>query len=669
MPALSINPPFPIFTDSDGQPLDDAYIYIGTANQNPVSNPITVYWDQALTIPAAQPIRTIGGYPVYNGTPARFYTNSDYSILVRDKNGSFLYTAASETDLISSEFVTFVQAGSGAVATTIQVKLRQTVSVKDFGALGDGITDDSAAIYNAITYINSIGGGTLNFEPNAQYIVKWSWDTYGALGVRFENCKGLRLVGNGCTLKVKDGARCGIFSGTYKDEGYGFLLRGCEDVEISGFLWNGNKANVSYGTADGNCIGLFLQSNKRVSVRNCTFRKFATDGGYTGDGPLSINNEDLYFENVIFDGNRRQGFSGCGHDRATYVNCKFINTGDDGIKTNPQSGYDFEPIPPAITNNSVFINCLFKNNGLTQTVADSGQTNVTNASFHSCVFDCDSATTATAVWCKNQTFVFRDCEIYGNVQYAYGKFYNCDVTMGASNNGTYAIDFNQANQPMLWQGGRITVSGGKKVFNLQGTIASDDERKIFDGIRIYLDGTSLSSGDFWAIHRNSTFINSSIFLSGTLPASPFYLSNTNGLILNCESFSTSLTLGTTSATARASWSSLTPLRLAQPTSPTGIGLTIASGAITATTSLHRVDTEGSAATDDLDTINGGYPYQRLIIFASSAARTIVIKHNTGNILLDGSTDKTLDNSVDMIELMYEPIAGRWLQLSFSNNGT
>lgn len=92
MPAIAVNQPFPIFTDADGQPLDDAYIYIGTANQNPVSNPITVYWDSALTIPVSQPIRTSGGYPVYNGSPARFYANSDYSILVRDKNGAFVYS-------------------------------------------------------------------------------------------------------------------------------------------------------------------------------------------------------------------------------------------------------------------------------------------------------------------------------------------------------------------------------------------------------------------------------------------------------------------------------------------------------------------------------------------------------------------------------------------------
>ena len=146
MPAISVNQPFPIFTDADGQPLDDAYIYIGAANQNPVSNPITVYWDSALTIPASQPIRTSGGYPVRNGSPARFYANSDYSILVRDKNGAFVYTAAGETDFISSEFVTFSQSGTGAVERTALSKLQDVVSVKDFGAVGDGVADDTAAI-------------------------------------------------------------------------------------------------------------------------------------------------------------------------------------------------------------------------------------------------------------------------------------------------------------------------------------------------------------------------------------------------------------------------------------------------------------------------------------------------------------------------------------------
>jgi hypothetical protein len=93
MSALSIQPTYPIFTDIDGQPLEDGYVWIGVANLAPIVNPITVYWDAALTIPAAQPIRTRGGYPMNSGTPARLYVNSDYSIQVQNKNGSVVYTS------------------------------------------------------------------------------------------------------------------------------------------------------------------------------------------------------------------------------------------------------------------------------------------------------------------------------------------------------------------------------------------------------------------------------------------------------------------------------------------------------------------------------------------------------------------------------------------------
>ena len=93
MSTIEVNPPYPAFAGADGQPLENGYIWIGAVNLNPQVNPITVYWDAAQTIAAAQPIRTLNGYPVYQGSPSRFYVTNDYSIQVLDAKGSLVYTS------------------------------------------------------------------------------------------------------------------------------------------------------------------------------------------------------------------------------------------------------------------------------------------------------------------------------------------------------------------------------------------------------------------------------------------------------------------------------------------------------------------------------------------------------------------------------------------------
>lgn len=73
----------------------------------------------------------------------------------------------------SASQLTFTPAGSGAVATTVQDKLRESVSVKDFGATGDGVTDDTAAIQAAIDSSNNI------FVPEGTYLISRSTSADG----------------------------------------------------------------------------------------------------------------------------------------------------------------------------------------------------------------------------------------------------------------------------------------------------------------------------------------------------------------------------------------------------------------------------------------------------------------------------------------------------------
>jgi hypothetical protein len=88
-----VTSPFLVFYDRTGQPLDAGYIYIGTAGINPEVSPITVYWDTSLTTSAAQPIRTLAGYPSRDGSPGTLIINqASYSIVVRDKNGTLVFS-------------------------------------------------------------------------------------------------------------------------------------------------------------------------------------------------------------------------------------------------------------------------------------------------------------------------------------------------------------------------------------------------------------------------------------------------------------------------------------------------------------------------------------------------------------------------------------------------
>jgi hypothetical protein len=64
--------------------------------------------------------------------------------------------------------VTYEPGFVGSVATTVAAKLQQTVSVMDFGAVGDGVADDTAAIQAAIDAVNTSGGGSV-FVPVGTY--------------------------------------------------------------------------------------------------------------------------------------------------------------------------------------------------------------------------------------------------------------------------------------------------------------------------------------------------------------------------------------------------------------------------------------------------------------------------------------------------------------------
>lgn len=141
---------YPYFTDLDGSPLEGGYVYFGEENQNPETNPGTVYWDAAGTIPAAQPLRTTNGYIVRNGTPSNVYANVAVSITVRDQNKRIVFTEKSSADGVQPLIALLESPSGSGVIGYGQTKVGDAlddvgVSIMKYGAVGDGVTDDTAA--------------------------------------------------------------------------------------------------------------------------------------------------------------------------------------------------------------------------------------------------------------------------------------------------------------------------------------------------------------------------------------------------------------------------------------------------------------------------------------------------------------------------------------------
>lgn len=205
MDGSPVQPPFPFFTDSDGTALQDGYIWIGEANLDPQVNPISVYLDVALTLPAAQPIRTQSGHPVYGGTPVRLYVDSDYSIRVMNKNGSLVYSApvaASEITVVTDASNVTYTPPVGEVTTNVEAKLARYISVLDFGADPTGVTDSTAAFQAALNAAKGADESGVGRTVFSLYIPSYPGGFYKISDtLLIDGTHGLKIFGDGALTK------------------------------------------------------------------------------------------------------------------------------------------------------------------------------------------------------------------------------------------------------------------------------------------------------------------------------------------------------------------------------------------------------------------------------------------------------------------------------------
>jgi len=282
----AISTAYSIFNDIDGQPLEDGYIWVGQPNLNPITNQRSVYWDQAFTQPATQPIRTRGGYPLNGVAIGKLYTTPNYSIRVTNRNGSVLYN----DPLVPSEIV----------------------SVKDFGAVGDGVADDTVEIQAALD-----SGANAVYFPSGTYNISASLDV----------SSNTAIYGDAFTSIVESTTSAfNLFD----------IPNGSSNILFNGIDFVG-AATASQATPQWAIYSDTADASTNVSITDCRFR-YVNNAVACGNG-IRYRVQNCVFEHIMGVNPATLGGAGNGYGVASFgasggyhtvSNNQFIGTAGEG---------------------------------------------------------------------------------------------------------------------------------------------------------------------------------------------------------------------------------------------------------------------------------------------------------------------------------------------------
>lgn len=174
------------------------------------------------------------------------YTAEQY-LTVAEIYDNWRYVNASGASGVVNASDAFVQSGTGAVARSTQNKLRDVVSVKDFGAVCDGVADDTAAIQAALT---AAGEGVVEFPASASIRV----NNLTLLNYSKINGKGATLLPAAGATKILSIPRQNTLQVTQKSW--------IKDLNIDGLTTPSGLTGIDI---DGHAA-LVLE---RVGVKNC----------------------------------------------------------------------------------------------------------------------------------------------------------------------------------------------------------------------------------------------------------------------------------------------------------------------------------------------------------------------------------------------------------------
>lgn len=291
--SVKASAPFSLFVDASGEPLDNGNVYIGTASTDPVANPIAVFSDAALSVSVAQPIRTMAGVPVANGTPINLFVGGNYSITVKDRNNILIYTLPSAA--LGGGDITI------ASGETLEVQSGGTVDFKDGSTLNLGDAS-GAGVEVVVAATTRITGNLAPSTPGlALGTPELPWDA-NLLAV---------VVETEVVPKEVAGAQLGTVDLPYS--GVSAELMNARDVAAYGTDQPAAPADLVKRNA--------LTSTLASGVQTSTTSTAATSQGYNIDS-ITRTAPGIYtvtFSNAIGSSGVRAGF-GCGRDGGIEVN-------------------------------------------------------------------------------------------------------------------------------------------------------------------------------------------------------------------------------------------------------------------------------------------------------------------------------------------------------------
>ncbi|HUC89259.1 MAG TPA: right-handed parallel beta-helix repeat-containing protein [Patescibacteria group bacterium] len=155
------------------------------------------------------------------------------------------------------------------------------LDVKDFGAKGDGTTNDTTAIQSAIDTAFGAGGGIV-FVPPATYIIS-------PTGLQVKSNVTLRGSGSGTVFKVANGTNT---------SGNIVKVESWSNVVLADFCVDGNRANQSSGTN----YGVYVAASANCKVENLQIRNM------TGVGLQVYNSDGVLVQGCTSQTNAYHGF-------------------------------------------------------------------------------------------------------------------------------------------------------------------------------------------------------------------------------------------------------------------------------------------------------------------------------------------------------------------------